>query len=96
MRSAVVQLWQVMAIRSDHESLFRQGLLSNVPLLGAVTATFMLQLAVIYVPQLNVIFDTAPLTVGELLSCIGISSVVFIAIEISKWILRARLRSKTK
>jgi P-type Ca2+ transporter type 2C len=92
----LVQLWQVMAIRSDHESLFRQGLLSNVPLLGAVTATFMLQLAVIYVPQLNVIFDTAPLTVGELLSCIGISSVVFIAIEISKWILRARLRSKTK
>ena len=58
----LVQMWQVMAIRSDRESLFQQGLWSNAPLLGAVVLTFMLQLAVLYIPFLNAIFDTSPLT----------------------------------
>ncbi len=85
-----VQMWQVMAIRSDRESLFRQGLLSNKPLLGAVMLTFVLQLLVIYLPPLNPIFDTAPLTLGELAVCVGVSSLVFVAIELGKWRERRR------
>ena len=44
------QMGNVLAIRSERESLFRQGLFSNLPLLGAVLLTFALQLATIYVP----------------------------------------------
>ena len=87
-----VQMWQVMAIRSERQSLFTQGLGSNLPLLGAVILTFLLQLAVVYVPLLNPIFDTKPLTAAELLLCIAASSLVFVAIEIEKWILRRRMR----
>jgi Ca2+-transporting ATPase len=88
----LAQMWQVMAIRSDHESLFQQGVLSNMPLLGAVLLTSVLQLMVIYVPPLNTIFSTAPLTAAELLACVALSSIVFAAVEIDKYIVRARSR----
>lgn len=84
------QLSQVLAIRSEKESLFKIGLFSNKPLLGAVLLTFFLQMAVIYVPPLQSVFKTIPLTPAELLACIGLSSVVFFAIEINKWLVRRK------
>ena len=89
----VAQLVHVLAIRSDRVSLFRLGLFSNIPLLGAVVLTFVLQMAVIYVPALNPILNTDPLAANELLFCIGISLIVFIAVEAEKWLVRSgRLR----
>ena len=79
------QMGHVLAIRSDRESLFKQGLFSNKPLLGAVLLTFVLQMATIYVPVLNPIFKTAPLTAGELAISLLLSSIVFMAVEIEKW-----------
>jgi len=52
------QMAHVLAIRSETQSLFRIGLASNRPLLGAVLLTLALQLATIYVPLLNPIFKT--------------------------------------
>jgi len=78
------QMGHVLAIRSETRSLFQQGLLSNIPLLGAVALTFVLQLATIYIPFLNPIFKTAPLTLNELLAVLGASSVVFVAVELEK------------
>ena len=82
------QMGHVLAIRSETQSLFRQGLLSNLPLLGAVALTFVLQLATIYIPFLNPIFKTAPLTLYELLAVLGASSIVFVAVELEKVFLR--------
>jgi Ca2+-transporting ATPase len=82
------QLAQVLAIRSEKESLFTQGLLSNKLLLGAVALTVALQLAVIYLPFLNSIFRTAPLSPEELALCFALPMVVFIAVEIEKWLVR--------
>ncbi len=84
----LAQMWHVLAIRSERESLFTQGLGSNRPLLGAVLLTFALQLATIYVPWLNPVFKTEPLTPFELAFCIVISSLVFVAVEIEKWAVR--------
>jgi Ca2+-transporting ATPase len=50
-----------------------------------VILTFALQMATIYVPVLNPVFKTAPLTAGELTIALLISSVVFFAVEIEKW-----------
>jgi Ca2+-transporting ATPase len=82
------QMGHALAIRSEQESLFRQGLFSNLPLLGAVLLTFALQMAVLYVPALQAIFKTAPLSAGELLLCLLLSPVVFIAVEVEKWLRR--------
>lgn len=88
----LVQMWQVMAIRSSRTSLFQQGLLSNKPLLGAVMQTFALHLAVIYIPGVNAIFRSAPLTLGELATSIGLASLIFVMLESVKWVRRLRER----
>ncbi|MCW3473833.1 cation-translocating P-type ATPase [Limobrevibacterium gyesilva] len=88
------QMGQVMAVRSDRDSLFQQGLRSNLPLLGAVVLTIVLQLAVIYIPPLNPLFGTSPLTAVELLMTFVLSSVVFAAIEIDKYVVRSRAHAR--
>ena len=84
----LTQLGHVLAIRSERQSLFKMGLFSNKPLLGAVVLTFLLQMAIIYIPAMNRIFKTEPLTAEELLIAIAASSIVFFAVEIEKWIVR--------
>jgi Ca2+-transporting ATPase len=82
------QLGHVLAIRSERESLFTQGVFSNRPLIAATLLTIGLQMAVLYVPWLNPIFKTEPLSAGELALCLVLSSVVFIAVEIEKALAR--------
>jgi len=84
------QLYHVMAIRSETRSLFSIGLWSNRPMLLAVGVTILLQLMVIYVPYFNDLFHTAPLTWQELLIVTGVSGIVFVAVEIEKWIKRRK------
>ncbi|MCF8208278.1 MAG: cation-translocating P-type ATPase [Rhodoferax sp.] len=78
------QMAHVMAIRSESVPLWQLGLASNRPLLGAVTLTFALQMATIYVPALNPIFKTQPLSASELLICLAASSVVWVVVEVEK------------
>ena len=84
----LTQLGHVLAIRSERQSLFKMGLFSNKPLLGAVVLTFLLQMAIIYIPAMNRIFKTEPLTAGELLIAIAASSIVFFAVELEKLMIR--------
>lgn len=80
----LTQLGHVLAIRTERESLFKIGLFSNKPLLGAVILSLLLQMLTIYVPVLNPIFKTEPLTLSELVFTLGLSSVVFFAVEVEK------------
>lgn len=84
----ISQMGHAMAIRSEWKSLFQQGVFSNRQLVGAVLLTFGLQMAVIYIPFLQEIFRTQALSLEELLICIGLSSIVFWAVEIEKWVKR--------
>ena len=82
------QMGNVLALRSERESFFAMGPSTNLPLLGAVVLTFALQMATIYIPALNPIFKTEPFDLDELLLCLALSSIVFIAVEIEKWCIR--------
>jgi len=82
------QMGNVLAIRSERESFFTLGPLTNRPLLGAVLLTFALQMGTIYIPALNPIFKTEPLDLDELLVSLVLSSVVFIGVEVQKWMIR--------
>lgn len=84
------QLGHVMAIRSNRESLFKIGIFSNLPLLGSIVFTVVLQMMIIYIPFLNVVFRTQPLTINELAIAIATSSIVFFAVEIEKWVIRLK------
>jgi Ca2+-transporting ATPase len=89
------QLTHVMAIRSDSESLFTIGIASNRPLLGAVLITILLQLAVIYVPFMQSLFNTHALAPQELALCFGLPCIVFVAVELEKWMIRRGWLYKT-
>jgi Ca2+-transporting ATPase len=87
----VSQLFHSLAVRSEHVSLFKLGLTSNLPMLGAVLLTILLQLMVIYVPALNAIFHTQPLPLLDLAICFALSSLVLFAVEIEKWLVRHKI-----
>ncbi len=82
------QLAHALAIRSEADSLFTIGIQSNMALLGAVLLTVLLQLATIYVPVLQPIFKTQPLSPLELSLCLVPPLLVFFAVECEKWLVR--------
>jgi Ca2+-transporting ATPase len=82
------QLFHSLAVRSERASLFRIGISSNLPLLGAILLTVGLQLAVIYVPFLHPIFKTQPLPLFDLAVCFAVSSLVLVAVELEKMLVR--------
>ena len=86
------QMGHVFAIRSDTRSLFQQGLFSNMPLFGAVALTFLLQMAIIYIPVFNPIFRTQPLSLRELGITLALSLIVFFAVELEKVFKRSKRR----
>ncbi len=63
---------------------------SNVLLWFAIALTCLLQVAVVYVPFLQNIFDTCSLTAFELLACLGSGVLVFGLIEVQKVIFGSR------
>ena len=91
----VSQLFHSIAVRSEGESIFTLGLLSNKPMLGAVITTLLLQLMVIYVPVFNTVFHTHPLPLFDLVACLLLSSLVLIAVEIEKWLCRRGMIYRT-
>ena len=84
------QLTLVLSIRSERDSLFTIGPLSNTPLLFVVAVTFLLQMMVTYVPFWQRLLKTHPLTGAELVICLLLSTVPFWVEEGRKWIARRR------
>src|SRR6185312_4947981 len=82
------QMAHVMAIRSERQSLFKIGVRSNQPLLAAVSLTLVLQLALVYVPFLQVVFKTNPLPLPHLVLTMVLSAVIFAAVEVEKLFVR--------
>jgi Ca2+-transporting ATPase len=81
----IFQMFNVLAMRSERDALWTIGFLSNPKLMGAVLLTFILQLAITYLPFLQTVFHTTTLTAGELFTCIAVASTVYFALEGEKW-----------
>jgi Ca2+-transporting ATPase len=80
------QMGNALAIRSSRDSLFKIGLLSNKFMLFSVALTFALQMGILYTP-LRHVFDTAPLSLADLVICLAASTVVFWLVEAKKlWV----------
>jgi Ca2+-transporting ATPase len=87
----LAQMGNALAIRSNVDSIFTIRLFSNKLMVIAVLLTFVLQLALIYVPFLQGFFSTEALPLTDLLIALVSSSVVFIAVELSKWVNRRKI-----
>ena len=80
------QMGHALAVRSENRSLFEIGLFSNKAMLAAVGSTLVLQLLITYLPSLQEIFNTKSLPPLELALSLGLSLVVFLAVETDKWL----------
>jgi P-type Ca2+ transporter type 2C len=85
------QMGNVMAIRSQRDSLFTIGIFSNPSMTGSVLLTFVMQLGVIYLPFAQKVFHTVPLSMLDLAGCLLLSTVVFWGVELKKWWLRREI-----
>lgn len=86
----ISQMGNALAIRSNRESLLSIGLFSNPLMVVAVVSTFVLQLALIYLPVFQHVFRTETLTAQHLLISLAGSAIVFLMVELYKWVLRRR------
>ncbi|MCC6454560.1 MAG: cation-translocating P-type ATPase [Caldilineaceae bacterium] len=78
------QMAAVLSLRSDSESFFKFGIRRNPALIGAVLLTVLLQLAVTYMPFLQELFETRPLTATEMLICVGTGIIMLLGVEAEK------------
>lgn len=86
----LLQMGNVLALRSRQTSLFHLGLWSNKPLVYAVLLTFVLQMAVIYSPFFRLVFKTVALGWQDMIVALSISTAVFWCVELQKWVQRRR------
>jgi Ca2+-transporting ATPase len=85
------QFYQALNCRSETESIFSMRPMSNPFLFYAMIAALFAQLAVLYVPALQWIFRTVPLTMTEWLEVGLVTVTIIIAVEMDKWIRRKKL-----
>jgi Ca2+-transporting ATPase len=88
---ALLQLGNALAVRSEHESVFRLGLGRNRFQGWTVLGTLLVQLGLLYWPPARAALDLQPLALADLAIVLVASTATFWAIEAEK--LTTRLRA---
>ncbi|MGV9406290.1 cation-translocating P-type ATPase [Streptomyces sp. NPDC003667] len=86
----VSQFFNALAVRTDRQSVFRAGLLSNPWLLAAGFFGIGLMAAISYAPPLQAVFRTAPLAPADWAVLAAFGALLLAAEELRKWTLRRR------
>jgi len=84
------QLFNAFNCRSERNGLLKTGIFSNKKLWVAVLISLLLQLAVVYVPFLQVPFRTVAIGLADWVKLTAVASSVFIIMEVRKWWVRGR------
>ncbi|HEX5566878.1 MAG TPA: cation-translocating P-type ATPase C-terminal domain-containing protein, partial [Streptomyces sp.] len=82
------QFFVALAVRTERQSIFQAGPLSNPWLLAAGCAGIALMAAISYVPLLQDVFNTAPLRAADWAVLAGFGALLLAAEETRKWWLR--------
>ncbi|MBF0297898.1 MAG: cation-transporting P-type ATPase [Oligoflexia bacterium] len=82
----VVQTAYLLNCRSLTRSMLAMGVLSNRWLLGGVSLMFIFQFAFVYLPIMNKLFHTAPVSLASWGRVILLALVSYLFIELEKWI----------
>ena len=81
---AFIQVFQALASRSNKDSLFKMGLLSNPLLAGMAALVVVLQLMVLYIPALAQFFEVIPLSGCDLSIAASTGVIVLVVMELEK------------
>ncbi|MCE7070550.1 cation-translocating P-type ATPase [Dyadobacter sp. CY327] len=79
-----VQLGNALSVRSTYHSIFSRDIFANRGMWGAIILTIMLQMLIVYVPFLDTVFKTTPLSWHIMLIVIITTVVCIILIELVK------------
>ncbi|MFO7594941.1 MAG: cation transporting ATPase C-terminal domain-containing protein, partial [Desulfocurvibacter africanus] len=82
------EIFQVFNCRSLRRSVFRMNHLHNPLLFAAIGLAVLAQLTVLYVPQLEWLVRTVPLSGFDLLMCLAVASSVLVVSEVDKLAMR--------
>jgi Ca2+-transporting ATPase len=88
------ELLRAFTARSERYPLFRIGVFSNKWMFYAVASSLVLLLLVIYVPFLQSVFNTVPLTLSHWEFVFPLLVIPAVVAEVSKWVIN-RLSSQT-
>ena len=82
----IIEIFYLFNCRSLTKSIFRMGFFSNKFIFLGVAAMILLQIGFTYVPIMNEIFQSNPIGIESWLKIIGVSMVIFLIIEIIKFV----------
>ena len=88
------QFFQAWNSRSETRSIFQVPLFSNPFLFFSTLASFLAHLAFLYIPAMQWVFRSTPLTAGEWLRVLAVSVTVVIVVELEKLLRRLLRREK--
>ncbi|MFW9934292.1 MAG: calcium-translocating P-type ATPase, SERCA-type [Candidatus Thorarchaeota archaeon] len=91
----MTQMVQALNSRSGRLSLFQVGFFKNRYLLFAIGISIILQLMIVYFPPFQVVFRTVPLLLQDWIIIILLSLLVFVVVEIYKFLIRYQMRRAT-
>ena len=84
----LAQMGNALALRAHKDSVFRVGVFSNRLMVLAIVMTVVLQLLLLYTSLGQRFFSTVALSPRDLAIGFAASGVVFVAVEIEKWLMR--------
>jgi cation-transporting ATPase F len=85
-----VEAFYLFACRSLTRSVWRIGIVSNRWLIFGVAVQAVLQLAFTYLPAMNAVFHTAPISTEAWLRIFAIAALASVVVGIDKWLRRPR------
>ena len=88
----LVEIAYLFNCRSLNQSVFSIGFFSNPWLLVGALAMLAAQLLFTYAPVMNTLFHTAPISGESWLRIVGVAAIVFVVVEIEKWLRYGRGR----
>ncbi len=84
----LAQMGHALGLRSHRETIFKMNFFGNPLLLIAIAVTVVTQLAAVYLPFFNNLFNTTPLTLEQLTLCLALTPLVFVVVEVEKLLIR--------
>ncbi|MCW7073910.1 MAG: cation transporting ATPase C-terminal domain-containing protein [Methanophagales archaeon] len=86
----IIELFYLFNCRSLEKTIFELGLLSNPWVLGGVTAMFVLQMFYTYIPVMNRLFHSAPVSLDAWVRTVAAGIITYFIVEAEKWFRQRR------
>ncbi|MCL4418027.1 MAG: cation-transporting P-type ATPase, partial [Actinobacteria bacterium] len=90
----MAQIGNAFACKTNKESVFKVGFFSNKLLVWSILIMITLQAAIVYIPFLNKILQTAPISIKDWLVLATFIPLLFFADEIRKLIIRTVIKRR--